>query len=213
MYQSGVEKFQVLEMKKMKNDTEAHNRLDLQHGDILLRLARKTIAEQLGCTIDPETVDGLQDVAFRRRHGTFVTLKIDGHLRGCIGNLTASDPLKDNIPRNAINAAFKDPRFSPLSPDELERVEIEVSILTEPRPLEYAGSRDLLDRLRPDIDGVILSKGAASATFLPQVWEQLPNAEDFLSHLCLKAGLPGDAWEKDKLEISIYQVQYFEEHG
>lgn len=201
----------------MKNDIGVHNRLDLQHGDTLLRLARKTIAEKLGCTVDPETVDGLadvlQDAVFRRCHGTFVTLKIDDHLRGCIGNLTALEPLKENIPRNAINAAFKDPRFSPLSSDEFERVEIEVSILTEPQPLEYADSRDLLGRLRPDIDGVILSEGAASATFLPQVWEQLPSAKDFLSHLCLKAGLPGDAWEKDRLEISTYQVQYFEEHG
>jgi AmmeMemoRadiSam system protein A len=115
------------------------------------------------------------------------------------------------IKRNAVNAAFHDPRFAPLKADELDQVGIEISILTEPQPLEYRGSKDLLTKLRPHVDGVILRKGKASATFLPQVWEQLPKPEHFLSHLCRKAGLSADTWEKTQLEISTYQVQYFEE--
>lgn len=201
----------------MKNGSPAQSRLNRHQGELLLRLARKTIAERLGCTVDPETLEELgeisEDVDFQRRHGTFVILIIGGHLRGCIGSLSGTNPLAEAIPRNAVNAAFRDPRFGPLSSDEFQRVHIEVSILTEPQPLAYADGRDLPGLLRPDIDGVILAKGAASATFLPQVWEQLPDAGEFLSHLCLKAGLSGDAWEKEKLEISTYQVQYFEEEG
>ena len=113
--------------------------------------------------------------------------------------------------RNAINAAFHDPRFPPLSERELEKVDIEVSILTEPQPLEYADGEDLLTKLRVNVDGVIIRKGHASATFLPQVWEQLPDPEDFLEHLCMKAGLSSNAWRNTKLDVLTYQVQYFEE--
>jgi AmmeMemoRadiSam system protein A len=115
------------------------------------------------------------------------------------------------VKRNANNAAFHDPRFAPLKANELDQADIEISILTEPQALEYRGSKDLLAKLRPHVDGVILRKGAASATFLPQVWEQLPKPDQFLSNLCRKAGLSADTWEKTQLEISTYQVQYFEE--
>jgi AmmeMemoRadiSam system protein A len=150
---------------------------------------------------------------YRLHNGTFVTLKIDDQLRGCIGNLTATEPLLEGVRRNAINAAFHDPRFAPLTETELAKVEIEVSILTEPQPLDYIDGADLLTKLRANIDGVIIRKGHASATFLPQVWEQLPEPEDFLSHLCKKAGLSSNAWRDTKLEVQTYQVQYFEEHN
>jgi AmmeMemoRadiSam system protein A len=117
----------------------------------------------------------------------------------------------DGVKRNAVNAAFHDPRFPSLSAAELERTEIEVSILTEPLPLEYRDWRDLVQKLRVNADGVIIRKGHTSATFLPQVWEQLPQPEDFLAHLCLKAGLLRDAWKSSELEVLTYQVQYFEE--
>jgi AmmeMemoRadiSam system protein A len=117
----------------------------------------------------------------------------------------------DGVKRNAVNAAFHDPRFSSLSRAELDRTEIEVSILTEPLPLAYRDSRDLIQKLRVHVDGVIIRKGHASATFLPQVWDQLPRPEDFLSHLCMKAGLTSDAWKSSELEVLTYQVQYFEE--
>ncbi len=113
--------------------------------------------------------------------------------------------------RNALNAAFHDSRFSPLAREELEEIAIEVSILTEPVLLAYADGGDLLTKLRKGMDGVILRKGSQSATFLPQVWEQLPRTEDFLSHLCRKAWLPPDAWRRERLEVFVYQVQHFSE--
>jgi len=140
-------------------------------------------------------------------------LTLSGQLRGCIGNLTSNEPLESGVRRNAINAAFHDPRFAPLNASDLAQIEIEISILSEPRPLKYRDGDDLLNKLRPNIDGVIIRQQAASATFLPQVWEQLPQPQDFLAHLCIKAGLAADSWRNSQLEVSSYQVQYFEEHS
>lgn len=195
----------------MQNRINSSQILKTHQGQTLVKLARQTIAERLGkkfIKVDPET---LADSVFQDHRGTFVTLTINKQLRGCIGNLDSTESILAGIKRNAINAAFHDPRFSPLKADELDRVNIEVSILTEPQRLEYRDSKDLLAKLRVNVDGVILGKGPASATFLPQVWEQLPRPEQFLSHLCMKAGLPDDDWKKSRLEISTYQVQYFEE--
>jgi MEMO1 family protein len=195
----------------MQNRLNSTQTLSQGQGQCLVRLARQTIAERLGkksIKIDPAS---LEDAAFQDHRGTFVTLTINHQLRGCIGNLDSTESLLAGIMRNAVNAAFHDPRFSSLEADELDQVAIEVSILTEPKPLEYRDSEDLLAKLRIDVDGVILRKGSASATFLPQVWEQLPQPEKFLSHLCRKAGLPADTWRKEHLDILTYQVQYFEE--
>ena len=139
-------------------------------------------------------------------------MKIDKQLRGCIGNLSSESTVIESISRNAINAAFNDFRFPPLSAGELKDVEIEVSILTDPETLDHSGGNDLISRLRPGIDGVIIRLGNSSATFLPQVWDQLPEPKEFLSHLCRKAGLPANSWNSADLEVSTYQVQYFEEH-
>ncbi len=186
-----------------------------EQGQTLVTLARHTIMNKLGQTpptAESESLDAaLSDEAFGARRGIFVTLKIKDGLRGCIGSLEARDAVRDGVRRNAVNAAFHDPRFPPLSAKEIDRVDIEVSILTDPRPLDFDGAEDLVKKLRPNIDGVILRKGGAGATFLPQVWEQLPDAEMFLSHLCTKAGLSADAWRKRGMEIQTYQVQYFEE--
>jgi len=140
-----------------------------------------------------------------------VTLTIGDNLRGCIGHITPQETLFEGIKINAINAAFRDPRFSPLSKKEWERVKIEISVLTDPEELPYEDAPDLLNKLRAGVDGVILKKGYYQATFLPQVWEQLPKKEDFLGHLCVKAGLDRDDWKKEKLEVSTYQVQAFME--
>ncbi len=191
--------------------------LNDEQGQILVRLARQTIAEKLG--VGPEQVTGgddegvLNDGELQAHRGTFVTLKLDNQLRGCIGTLSATESIVDSIKNNAVNAAFHDYRFSPLAADELEQVMVEVSILTEPTLLDYKNGDDLLERLTPHVDGVIIRKGSASATFLPQVWEQLPQPEEFLAHLCRKAGLASNAWRNKKLEVSTYQVQYFEEEG
>jgi AmmeMemoRadiSam system protein B/AmmeMemoRadiSam system protein A len=195
----------------MQHSIDSPQSLDKHQGQTLVRLARQTIAEKLGKSSIKSDPEDLEDAAFQTSRGTFVTLTIDKQLRGCIGNLEPRESILAGIKRNAINAAFHDPRFPPLKPAELDRVDIEVSILTEPYPLEYRDSEDLLAKLRVHVDGVILRKGSASATFLPQVWAQLPRPEEFLSHLCMKAGLGADTWRRRHLEILIYQVQYFEE--
>ncbi|MBU1713766.1 MAG: AmmeMemoRadiSam system protein B [Proteobacteria bacterium] len=198
----------------MENQTVS-NKLTPKQGEALIKLARKTISDELGIKPGPDIEalpsSLLEDKRFQRRSGTFVTLKIHDQLRGCIGNLDASEPITEGVRRNAINAAFNDYRFSPLTAKEFDKVEIEISILSEPKPLEYIDSSDLINKLRPNVDGVIIRKGRASATFLPQVWEQLSSPEEFLSHLCAKAGLSSDSWKKSKLEVLTYNVQYFEE--
>lgn len=185
-------------------------------GQILLRLARSTIAARLGISDAAKKSipdSDLADPVFQEQRGTFVTLKIANQLRGCMGCLTPSETILEGIQRNAINAAFNDPRFPALTAPELEQAQIEISILTNPGKLEYSAGSDLLKKLRPNIDGVIIGRGTARATFLPQVWEQLPATEDFLAHLCRKAGLAPDEWKRGELDVSIYQVQYFHENS
>jgi AmmeMemoRadiSam system protein A len=184
--------------------------LTKDQGASLVQLARRSIGRKLGRR---DEIPVLHDDALCRKSGTFVTLKIRGQLRGCIGNLEPADSIVDSIERNSLNAAFHDFRFSPLTPDELDRVSIDISILTPATLLAYSDGDDLLRKLRPGIDGVILSHGHAGATFLPQVWEQLPQPERFLGHLCRKAGLPERTWCDGHPEIRIYQVQCFEEEN
>jgi AmmeMemoRadiSam system protein B/AmmeMemoRadiSam system protein A len=199
----------------MQEKPDSRFRFSQKQGQTLIELARQTISKKLEQdvlkTTSQSLTQALQDNSFQSHCGTFVTLKIQGQLRGCIGNLTSTESIIDGVKRNAINAAFHDPRFAPLSNHELEQTKIEVSVLTEPEPLTFQDGEDLLKKLRVNVDGVIIRKGRASATFLPQVWEQLPRPEDFLSHLCLKAGLSSDAWKSSELDVMTYQVQYFEE--
>jgi AmmeMemoRadiSam system protein A len=199
----------------METQLDSNANFTEEQGQVLVKLVRQTIMKKLGRKTPASELDdldrALRDEGFQSHCGTFVTLKIHGQLRGCIGNLTSTETAWDGVKRNAINAAFHDPRFSPLTDTELDQTEIEVSILTEPRPLEYQNGQDLTKKLRVNVDGVIIRKGHASATFLPQVWEQLPQPEEFLSHLCMKAGLSSDAWKGPELEVLTYQVQYFEE--
>jgi len=200
----------------MRNNHSRSQNLSGVQGQLLVRLARHTLMDRLGKQIPQAEIDSLntalKDSCFKSPCGTFVTLKINENLRGCIGNLASDTPLASGVRRNAINAAFHDPRFAPLSTSELERVEIEISILSEPQLLKYRDGDDLIDKLRPHVDGVIIRKDHSSATFLPQVWEQLPQPQNFLAHLCMKAGLEADSWQNPELEVSTYQVQYFEEH-
>lgn len=199
----------------MENKKKEVRKFSDSQGQTLVRLARQTLMQKIDktiATVDSKALEqALKEDCFQEHFGTFVTLKINGQLRGCIGNMTTSEPVKKGVRRNAISAAFRDPRFSPLKAEELEHVDIEVSILTSPEPLEYRDGDDLIAKLRINIDGVIIRKGFASATFLPQVWKQLPKPEEFLGHLCTKAGMSADAWRNDKLEVKTYQVQYFDE--
>ncbi|MDR1441654.1 MAG: AmmeMemoRadiSam system protein A [Bifidobacteriaceae bacterium] len=145
---------------------------------------------------------------FARRAATFVTLTQGGALRGCIGSLEAHLTLGEDIQRNAIDAAFKDPRFPPLTAQELDRIDIEISVLSRPRPVGFASRDELLGRLRPGVDGLILEANGHRGTFLPQVWEQLPTPQEFVSHLVRKAGLPAGYWD-DSVRIWRYTVKAF----
>ncbi len=186
-------------------------RLSEEQGRALVMLARATLRHRLLGADEPQPP---QDPALGKEAATFVTLKKAGQLRGCIGNLQPVGAIWRGVRDNALNAAFNDPRFTPLRADEVERVELHVSVLSASRPLPYGSAEELLALLRPGVDGVILRQGGRSATFLPQVWEQLPDPRQFLDHLCRKAGLADGCWGTGRAEIFVYEVQGFaEERG
>lgn len=147
----------------------------------------------------------------KEKRATFVTLTKNGMLRGCIGKLLPQKELYKDVIENTYSAAFSDPRFPQLSRNELGNISIEISILDIPKKLEYKDSKDLVIKLQKEKVGVIIQHGLYSATFLPQVREELNTPEEFLSHLCQKAGLDADTWQKEKLEIQTYKVLKFSE--
>jgi AmmeMemoRadiSam system protein A len=177
-----------------------------EQGMVLLRLARAAIAARFGITPPPTSPE-----AWLNRPGaTFITLKEDGMLRGCIGSLEARRPLGEDVQHNAEAAAFRDPRFLPLAQEELEHVSVEVSVLSEARPMDFYDERDALAQLQPGVDGMILEYGLHRATFLPQVWEDLPQPAQFMARLKNKAGLAEGFWSDD-IRLSRYTVQKFSE--
>ncbi len=180
-------------------------------GELLLKIARDAIASRFGLApgIDKEAL-AEEYPELKREQATFVTLTIDGRLRGCIGSIIPHRPLIDDLIANAEAAAFKDPRFPPLSREEFERVDIEVSLLSLPERLEYSDIEDLRRKVVAGEDGVILQLDGRQATFLPQVWEELGDFDLFFAHLCQKAGLPRNclAYHPD---IFIYRVEKFKE--
>ena len=193
----------------------ARNQSDIgpDQGALLVDLARQAIVATLKREA-PERQPALTAPAkalLDQRRGNFVTLETHGRLRGCIGNLVADEPLSTTVPRNALRAAFRDRRFPPLAIDELEALTVSVSVLSIPVRLDYRDADDLLARLVPHRHGVILQRGGARATFLPQVWEQIPDPQNFLSALCRKAGLQPDSWRREKLVVHTYRAQYFNE--
>ncbi|MBK6742986.1 MAG: AmmeMemoRadiSam system protein B [Hydrogenophilales bacterium] len=175
-------------------------------GKLLTDMARASIAAKLaGEKVVLPYPDWLKE-----NGATFVTLTQNGQLRGCIGSLEAHRPLGQDLLENARAAAFRDPRFAPLSADELPRTRVEVSILSKAMPMQFNGEADLLRQLRPGVDGILLEHGIHRATFLPQVWEQLPEPRSFMAHLKQKAGLPADFWADD-MRISRYTVDKYKE--
>lgn len=178
---------------------------------MLLRLAREALqATASGRSLPPVDLTTLPE-KLRAPAASFVTLTRGGMLRGCIGGLQAQLPLGEDVRQHAVAAALDDFRFPPVQPNEVDEIEIEVSVLNEPRPLMYESPDHLVQLLRPGVDGVILSSGVHRATFLPQVWEKVPEAELFLSMLCEKAGLSSDAWRQADLQVYTYQVASFHE--
>lgn len=187
--------------------------LSKDEGDFLLKLARKCIIQEFDkqndefSSIVPESYKKM----FNENRGVFVSLHKKGELKGCIGTIEPVKSILAGVIDNAKHAAFHDTRFGPISFEELKDTKIEISILTCPEKIEYKDEKDLIAKIRPDIDGVIIKKKFHSATFLPQVWKQLKKSEDFLQQLCMKAGLAPDEWKTADLTVSTYQVQVFED--
>lgn len=179
-------------------------------GPVLLKLARGTIAARLGRPAPALTAAERARPELSAPGASFVTLTIGGELRGCIGTLSAHRPLGEDVAAHGAAAAFEDPRFAPLTAAEYPRVRVEVSVLGEPRELPVTDEADALRKLRPGRDGVILTRGRLRATFLPQVWEELPDPREFLRHLKQKAGLPADLWD-DKIRLQVYPVVKYSE--
>jgi AmmeMemoRadiSam system protein A len=176
----------------------------------LLKLARSAIKASLTKKTTIERPDKNFPLLQENR-GCFVTLHKHGALRGCIGTIEAIRPLIDAVQQNALNAAFSDPRFPAVREDELEQISLEISVLTTPRQLTFTSPEELLDQLEPGVHGVIISQGYLSATYLPQVWDQLPDKESFLGSLCLKAGMAQEAWRDPNTQVKVYEVEYFPE--
>lgn len=177
-----------------------------ERGDILLRLARAAI----GAALDRprHNVDSAEWL--REPGASFVTLTRDGELRGCIGSLEAYRPLREDVEDNACMAAFRDPRFPALTSREYASIDVEVAVLSPLTPFPVRDEADALARLRPGIDGIVFQYRHHRSTFLPQVWEHLPEPGEFLARLKEKAGLPADFWDP-AVNLSHYTVSKWRE--
>lgn len=181
------------------NETEQKQLLDMARASIRHGL-------QTGKPLAINMADHTGELTQSR--ATFVTLERHGQLRGCIGMLQAVRPLAEDVAENAFSAAFRDPRFPALSASEFDDLEIHISVLSSAEPMHFDSEADLLSQIRPNIDGLILQDGMHRGTFLPSVWEQLPDAKQFLQHLKQKAGLPPHYWS-DTLSVSRYTTFMF----
>jgi AmmeMemoRadiSam system protein A len=177
----------------------------------LLSLARQSIENYINnhqiTKLDPKILTPI----LKQDGASFVTLTIGGNLRGCVGALEPYQSLAEDVIEHAIAAATQDYRFPPVQAAEIKKLEIEISYLTRPKILNYDNPSDLVKLLRPKIDGVVIRDGKRRATFLPQVWEKIPDPEEFLDELCMKMGSTPDLWRRKKLEVLIYQVEEFHE--
>lgn len=178
--------------------------IPLREQALLLQVAREAIAAGLrGCSQTDEAVAQFEGILLERR-GVFVTLTKNGSLRGCIGTIEAQETLLVAVADCARGAAFRDPRFTPVEEEELAELRLEISVLTARESIAVSTRVELLQTLRPGVDGLLLEDGPRRSTFLPQVWQQLPDPEQFLSQLLQKAGLPGDHWSEN-IRCSRYQ--------
>ncbi len=178
--------------------------MTLEKEELLLKVVRKSLESR-----EEYELEEVSDW-FEEERGVFVTLTKEGSLRGCVGRITSDKPLHEILPKMALAAAYEDSRFPPVSEEELDSIEISVSILSEPEELEYESPEELKKELSSE-DGVILKKGMRSATYLPQVWEQISDKERFLQRLSRKAGLGKDGWKDEDVTVSTYQVEKYEE--
>ncbi|MCC7413535.1 MAG: AmmeMemoRadiSam system protein A [Gammaproteobacteria bacterium] len=190
----------------IKTEPESYSAADR---GLLLGVARESIAGGLREGRRPVVAAQRYPERLRERRATFVTLDIDGVLRGCIGSLEACRPLVEDVAHNAWASAFADPRFAPLTAAEFTRVHLHISVLSPPEPFAVQDEAQLLAELQPGVDGLILEDGGRRATFLPQVWASLPRPRDFLVHLKLKAGLPREHWSTT-LRFTRYRAESIE---
>ena len=184
--------------------------MSVNKGEILLPIARASISEALGqdfATLEDSIINASW---LQQKAACFVTLIQQEQLRGCIGTLEAHRPLLDDVRHNARAAAFQDPRFSPLTSEELDRTEIEISLLSPMQILSFSDEKEALQQLQPGTDGLVFEFDRYRSTFLPQVWEQLPEVTDFIAHLKQKAGLPADFWADD-VRLYRYTVSKWKE--
>ncbi len=177
---------------------------------VLIEVARASIGHGLShgkaLTVDPANFEGV----LAQPGASFVTLKIEGRLRGCIGRIEPDGPLVCSVAKNAYAAAFNDPRFDPLTGPEFARLNVHISVLSEPTEVKFDSEDDLLGQLRPGVDGLVLEAGRCRGTFLPAVWQTLPEPRQFLNQLKVKAGLHPDAWPEDA-HVLRYTCESIEE--
>lgn len=182
--------------------------MDKQLRDQLLNTAKDSINFGLEENVALPISLNRFDPILQQKRATFVTLHLDGALRGCIGTLEAYQPLIVDVADNAFNAAFRDTRFSAVTCKEVPKLHYHISILTPSSPIHFTSEDDLLRQIRPKIDGLIIQDGPRRGTFLPSVWEQLPDTKSFFTHLKLKAGLSPNHWSK-QLTVERYEVDSF----
>lgn len=173
--------------------------------DILLGISRRTLEYATAGGARPHVDLEALPPGLREERACFVSFHIDGELRGCTGTLAARRPLADEVSLTTVQTAFNDPRFPPVTASETPQIRIDISVLTPSSTLSYDSPDDLLRLLRPGVDGVTLSLGPYRSTFLPQVWEHVPDTVEFLTMLSRKMGLPGDAWRHPRMKVDIYQ--------
>jgi hypothetical protein len=187
------------------SSTDDSGALSSADRQVLLAQARRSIEHGLsGARLEVEAEQFT--LALRTHAASFVTIRVERDLRGCIGTLEAQQPLIVDVVSNAYSAAFRDPRFPALTRAEFAVLDVHVSVLSESQPMSFASEADLLAQLRPGVDGLVLEESYHRGTFLPAVWEQLPEPREFLRHLKRKAGLPADYWSP-QLRVSRYTVE------
>ena len=201
----GAWRFTIDETSK---PSSANGSLDRRQRAQLLDIARRSIAHGLNYRYALAVPPGNYPPPLRENRATFVTLHLDGRLRGCIGTLEAHRPLVTDVAHNAYAAAFQDPRFQPVSESEHQRLDLEISVLSPATAMQFDSEADLLRQLRPGVDGLILEDAGHRGTFLPAVWEQLPKPEAFLRQLKQKAGLPPEHWSPG-VKVSRYVTESF----
>ena len=190
-------------------DDTLEGSLTADEGELLLKMAEKAVTQAVTSGPKPSADEFEVPESFHEHRACFVTLTKNGRLRGCIGSIFPQEPLCRAVIHRALSAATEDPRFPRVLPSELDELRIEVSVLSVPSLLKFDSPRDLIEKLRPNVDGVVLMLDGRQSTYLPQVWQTLPEPARFLSQLSQKAGLSADGWKDPRARILTYQVQAF----